>query len=121
MGEIPPEGAIRYLGRNDDMLNAGGYRVSPLEIEQALQSHPEIGEAAAVELAVKADASVIAAFYTAPAPLDEAALRAYMGERLARYKQPRIYHHLPEIPKGSNGKILRRALRETHEARHDPA
>ena len=121
MGEFTSEGAVRYLGRNDDMLNAGGYRVSPLEIEQALQSHPEIGEAAAVELAVKADASVIAAFYTAPAPLDEAALRAYMGERLARYKQPRLYRHLPEIPKGANGKILRRALRETHEARHDSA
>ncbi len=121
MGEITPEGAVRYLGRNDDMLNAGGFRVSPVEVEQVLAAHPEITEAAVVELPVKADASVIAAFYTAPAPLDEAALAAYMSERLARYKQPRVYRHIPEIPRGANGKILRRALRQTHEARHDPA
>ncbi len=115
-GEFTPEGAVRYLGRNDDMLNAGGFRVSPLEIEQALAAHPDIGEAAVVELAVKADASIIAAFYTAPAPLDESVLQAHMARRLARYKQPRLYRHIPEIPRGANGKILRRRLRQTYEA-----
>ncbi|MFT5867722.1 MAG: acyl-coenzyme A synthetase/AMP-(fatty) acid ligase, partial [Gammaproteobacteria bacterium] len=64
IGRRLPSGAIAYEGRVDDMMNAGGYRVSPIEVETALAQHPEIHEVAAVELRVKSNASVIAAFYT---------------------------------------------------------
>jgi len=108
--------AITYLGRDDDMMNAGGFRVSPLEVETALAQHPEIHEIAAVEIAVKADVSVIAAFYTSDAPLDETTLLEYATSKLARYKTPRIFKRVAEIPKGANGKLQRRILRETFEA-----
>ncbi|GFE50271.1 AMP-dependent synthetase [Roseobacter cerasinus] len=110
------EGQITYLGRNDDMMNAGGYRVSPIEVEAALAGAPGLTAVAVTDVEVKADARVIAAFYTAPAALDEAALASYVSETLARYKQPRLYIHLPELPMGANGKILRRALRAGFEA-----
>ncbi len=120
-GLLCPDGAIRYMGRTDDMMNAGGYRVSPIEVEQALCTHPEITEAAAVEVAVKQGVTVIAAFYSGPAALDDAALSHYIASRLARYKQPRIYCHVTELPKGANGKLLRRHLRQQFEADHDTA
>lgn len=115
------DGAITYLGRADDMLNAGGFRVSPLEIEAALERHPEIHEAAATELAVKPGATVIAAFYTAAAPLPEPALQAHAAAHLARYKQPRLYIHRDTLPRGANNKLLRRVLREGWERARDPA
>jgi len=112
------DGAVTYLGRDDDMMNAGGFRVSPLEVEAALSTHPGIGDCAAVEVRVKADATVIAAFYEAEADLDAADLTAYLGVRLARYKTPRIFQRVDALPRGANGKVLRRKLREDYEARH---
>ena len=106
------DGAITYLGRSDDMMNAGGYRVSPLEVERVISHHPDITEVAVTEVRVKSDATVIAAFYVSDTPLDQGALIDYAGERLARYKTPRIFHRVKELPKGANGKLLRRRLRE---------
>jgi len=115
MVEMAEDGAITYLGRADDMLNAGGVRVSPLEVERALHDHPAIHEVAATEIAVKADTTVIAAFYTGEAA-DEADLRAFAAERLARYKQPRLYVQLESLPKNPNGKINRKLIRQRYES-----
>ncbi len=109
-GAMAADGQVFYLGRADDMMNAGGYRVSPVEVETALASHPGIDQVGAAEVRVKEDASIIVAFYTGPAPLDEAELSAYVADKLARYKQPRAFVHLPALPTGANGKLLRRAL-----------
>ena len=109
------DGAVTYLGRDDDMMNAGGFRVSPVEVETALLAHPEVRDCAAVEVPVKADATVIAAFYIADHDLDPEALAAFLSDRLARYKQPRLYRRVPEIPRGANNKLLRRALRMSWE------
>ena len=107
--------AITYLGRDDDMMNAGGYRVSPLEVERAMNTHPAIEESAAVEIEVKPGTSVIALFY-AGQPTDAGTLAAFAHSVLARYKQPRLFFHLVAIPKGANNKLARRALRESHAA-----
>lgn len=112
------DGAITYLGRADDMMNAGGVRVSPIEVETALNAHAGIAECAAVEVTVKADTTVIAAFYVADTDLDPQDLDRFASARLARYKMPRIYHRTEALPKGANGKLLRRVLRETYEATH---
>jgi acyl-coenzyme A synthetase/AMP-(fatty) acid ligase len=109
------DGALTYLGRHDDMMNAGGVRVSPLEVETALNSHPAILESAAAEVTVKADTTVIAAFYVAHKPVAQAELEDFAAARLARYKCPRIYTRVDTLPKGANGKLLRRALRERYE------
>ena len=115
-GVMRDSGEISYLGRNDDMMNAGGYRVSPIEVEQALAGFAGLTSVAATQVEVKADTFVIAAFYTSPAPLDEAALRAYVRDKIAAYKQPRLYVHIDALPLGGNGKILRRQLRTTWKA-----
>jgi len=105
------DGQITYLGRNDDMMNAGGFRVSPLEVEAVLSTIPGITAVAVTEVMVKTDVTIIVAFYTAPTPLDEAALHRYAHSTLARYKQPRAYVHVDVLPTGANGKLQRRALR----------
>ncbi|MDP5307830.1 class I adenylate-forming enzyme family protein [Paracoccus spongiarum] len=106
------DGAIALLGRADDIMNAGGYRVAPPEIEEVLSSHPEAGDVAATELAVGSGRSIIAAFWTGAAA--EAELRALAEAQLARYKQPRDYIRLTALPRTPTGKINRRALREAH-------
>ncbi len=109
-GAMAVDGQITYLGRDDDMMNAGGYRVSPVEVESVLSRYPGITQVGAAAVEVKQDTFVIAAFYSGPERLDEDALHAYVQANLARYKQPRAFVHLPELPTGGNGKLLRRAL-----------
>ena len=94
------------------MMNAGGFRVSPIEVEAALLAHPGITEAGVTDIEVKPDVRIIAAFYTGPDALDPEALTAWCAERLARYKQPRSFSRLDALPKNPNGKLLRRALRD---------
>lgn len=111
------DGAIRYLGRDDDMMNAGGFRVSPIEVESALATVENAGDLAAIELRVKADTTVIACVYTGTA--DEAMMRAQAEATLARYKQPRAYLHADTLPRNANGKLNRRALRQNFEAQNE--
>jgi acyl-coenzyme A synthetase/AMP-(fatty) acid ligase len=115
------DGALIYHGRADDMMNAGGVRVSPIEVESALNAHPAILESAAAEVGVKADTTVIAAFYVANGRVETAELERFVAGRLARYKCPRIYTRVEALPKGPNGKLLRRRLREIYEETHGHA
>ncbi|MCM2561178.1 acyl--CoA ligase [Lutimaribacter sp. EGI FJ00015] len=111
-GHMDEDGQIAYHGRDDDMMNAGGYRVSPLEVEAALLAHPGIIEAGATDIEVKENVRLIAAFYTGPADIPEAELRAWCAERLARYKQPRLFRRLDAMPTNPNGKLQRKSLKE---------
>jgi acyl-coenzyme A synthetase/AMP-(fatty) acid ligase len=111
LGAMDAQGHITYMGRADDMMNAGGFRVSPLEVEAALSPHPALTTIAVTDVEIKADTRVIAAFYTADHDLVAADLKAFAASRLARYKQPRLYIRLPVLPTNANGKLNRRALR----------
>lgn len=110
MGQMADDGQITYLGRNDDMMNAGGYRVSPLEVEGALSDAPGLTGVGVAEVEVKPGTRIIVAFCTSPHALDDAALRAYVEPRLAVYKRPRAFIRIALMPTGANGKILRRRL-----------
>lgn len=105
-----PDGAFVSLGRRDNLLNAGGLRVSPLEIEEALASFPGLRECAVTEVEVAPGTRVIGAALVGEAPLDEDALSAHCRARLAAYKIPRIYAQVPALPRSVNGKIQRSAL-----------
>ncbi|MEJ6479636.1 MAG: class I adenylate-forming enzyme family protein [Octadecabacter sp.] len=121
MGRSDPSGAILYDGRVDDMMNTGGFRVSPVEVEEALRPHPDIVDIAVTEVTIKADASVIAAFYLSDDVIEGDALAAYASARLARYKTPRLFVRVKALPRGANNKLLRRELRRIWEAAHGQA
>lgn len=121
MGQMDAQGAVTYAGRSDDMMNAGGFRVSPIEVEDALTSHPLIIEAAATEIKIKHDVCVIAAFYTSADVIDEAQLTAFCAEILAGYKRPRLFIRVETLPRGANNKLLRRVLRQDWETANGQA
>ncbi|THD74847.1 long-chain fatty acid--CoA ligase [Thalassobius vesicularis] len=109
--EMSEAGDITFHGRVDDMMNAGGYRVSPLEVEAALLPHPRIREIGVTDIEIKEDAAIIAAFYTSDAEIPQEELTAYADSRLARYKQPRAWVRIDAMPTNPNGKLSRKALK----------
>ena len=115
LGILSEDGQIHYQGRNDDMMNAGGYRVSPLEVEAALLSAPEaqkLTTLAVCDVEIKQDVRIIVAFYTSEAEIDEAALEAQAESRLAAYKRPKLYKRIDAMPLGPNNKLRRAALKD---------
>lgn len=115
MGRMDDTGAVTYAGRSDDMMNAGGYRVSPIEVENALSEHPAIHEAAAVAVKIKRDVCIIAAFYVSADVIDDGELSAFCAQTLAGYKCPRLFVRVDTLPRGANNKLLRRVLRQDWE------
>lgn len=112
LARAAPDGAITLLGRADDIMNAGGFRIAPPEIEEHLATHPDAGDVAVAELPLPRGRSIIAAFWTGPAT--EAQMRDLAARGLARYKQPRAWYPLAALPRTPTGKINRRALRVAH-------
>ncbi|WP_439122519.1 class I adenylate-forming enzyme family protein [Marivita sp.] len=110
MGEMTHSNDILYHGRADDMMNAGGFRVSPLEVEAALMQHPDIQDVGVTDVEIKADTRIIAAYYVADAKIDSDTLTQFASDHLARYKQPRLFHRIASLPRNANNKLLRRAL-----------
>ncbi len=112
LGSVDADGYITHLGRANELMNAGGYRVSPLEIEAALAPCPGIAEVACTEIRVRSDVSIIAAFVVAgdAAAKDAGAVKAFAAERLAAYKVPREIIFIDRLPRTANGKIQRKAL-----------
>ncbi|QQS55207.1 MAG: acyl-CoA synthetase [Candidatus Competibacteraceae bacterium] len=109
------DGYMIYHGRNDDVMNAMGYRVSPLEVEHCLSRHPAVAEVAVTELAVREGVSVIAAFVVPRDPdepdgMDAAPLLAHAHAHLAGYKCPREIIFVDSLPRTANGKVRRRDL-----------
>jgi acyl-coenzyme A synthetase/AMP-(fatty) acid ligase len=113
-------GALRYLGRDDDMMNPGGYRVSPLEIEAILAAVSGVTDCAAVEVEIAPGNRIIACLYTSTEPLSTAALARHAARNLARYKQPRGYIRLDALPRSANNKLNRAALRKLAAAHFRP-
>ncbi len=102
-----------YAGRSDDMLKVSGIYMSPFEVEATLMQHPAVLEAAVVghedaDGLTKAKAFVVLK-NGAQASADE--LKAFVKERLAPYKYPRVIEFIAELPKTATGKIQRFKLR----------
>ncbi|WP_299686769.1 class I adenylate-forming enzyme family protein [uncultured Tateyamaria sp.] len=111
-GQMNAAGEITYLGRSDDMMNAGGFRVSPVEVEMVVANAPGVASCGVAEVELAPGKRIIVAFYTGREATDETVLHDHAAARLARYKQPRAYVHLPLLPLGPNGKLVRRRLHQ---------
>ena len=109
---IGENGAYYYTGRKDDMMNAGGFRVSPIELEHSLSQVQGITSLACVEVEIKADAKIIVVFFTSASSDIETQLKEHAQTHLADYKRPKAYVRLDALPQTANGKINRNALRK---------
>ena len=108
------DGFWTFLGRNSDMIKAGGIWVSPAEVESVLIEHPDVLEAAVVGARDDAGLEMTVAFVVARQGrvIDVAALDAHCRTRMAAFKRPRQVHVVAELPKTATGKIQRFALRD---------
>ena len=116
VGRLDDEGRLTLEGRAGDMIISGGLNIYPVEIEQALDAHPDVAESAVVGLEHPDLGEAVAAFVVAdPAAggdLDERAsdLAGALGD-LARFKHPKRYVVVDELPRNAMGKVLKAELR----------
>jgi acyl-coenzyme A synthetase/AMP-(fatty) acid ligase len=109
---IDREGYVWFQGRADDLIKSFGYRLSPVEIEDALASYPGVADIAVVGHAVDPEKTLVTACIV-PEPnvtLEEDALRAHAAQHLAGYKQPHEYSFVESLPSTANGKLQRSVL-----------
>jgi acetyl-CoA synthetase len=111
------DGYFWFKGRNDDVIKASGYRISPFEVESCLVSHPAVLEAAVVESPDPERGRVIKAFVVLRPevrPSDELRLeiQTFVRQNAAAYKCPRKLEFVTALPKTPSGKVKRRELRE---------
>ncbi len=116
LGHLDPEGRLFVDGRADDMIVSGGENVFPAEVEDVLESHPAVAEVAVVGVPDDTWGQRLAAHVVRtpqhPSPDDDLAeeLKAYVRDRLARYKVPRDITFTEALPRTSTGKIQHRRL-----------
>ena len=112
LGSVDPDGNIRIVDRKKDLIIRGGYNVYPKEVEEVLYTHPDIVEVAVIGVPDDHYGEEIAAAVALRpgATGDRDTLRAWCKERLSAYKVPRIIVFVDALPKGSTGKILKRAI-----------
>ncbi|MGE2691323.1 acyl-CoA ligase FadD12 [Mycolicibacterium pulveris] len=114
MGYLDDAGRLFVVGRDDEMIVSGGENVYPIEVENVLAAHPQVGEATVLGVDDEQYGQRLAAFVVlaraATVTADD--LKQYVRENLANYKVPRDIRILDELPRGSTGKILRNDLRD---------
>jgi oxalate---CoA ligase len=114
IGSLDEDGFLTLHGRKDDLINRGGEKISPLEIDDALMRHPAIDEAAAFAVPhSRLGEDVAAAVVLRPGMnLKIEELRSHLQKQLASFKIPRRIVIRDHLPKGQTGKVLRRQLAE---------
>jgi acetyl-CoA synthetase len=119
---VDEDGDFWLLGRVDDVMNVSGHRISTIEVESALVSHPGVAEAAVAGRNDAQTGQAIVAYVTlksgeegSPAMLKE--LRDHVGRTIGKFAAPSNIVFTPELPKTRSGKIMRRLLRDVAENR----
>ena len=103
------DGVIDFLGRNDNQVKIRGYRIELGDVEAALESHPEVKQAATKVVDGPGHEKSLVGYVVAPG-LETQELRTYLAQRLPRYMLPAIYVSLTELPLTPNRKVDRNAL-----------
>jgi fatty-acyl-CoA synthase len=109
MGSFDARGYLTLRDRSKDVVISGGSNIYPREVEEVLLEHPGVSEACVVGAPDAEWGEVVVAFIVGPAQADE--LDAHMLQRIARFKRPKRYLFVDELPKNSYGKVLKRELR----------
>ncbi|MCZ8377871.1 long-chain fatty acid--CoA ligase [Mycobacterium sp. CPCC 205372] len=109
MGSFDHRGFLTLRDRSKDVVISGGSNIYPREVEEVLIEHPGVTEACVVGAPDPEWGEVVVAFIVGTADASE--LDAHLLERIARFKRPKRYEFVDELPKNSYGKVLKRELR----------
>ncbi len=114
LGSLDPDGFLTLHGRKSDLINRGGEKISPAEIDEALQRHPLVAEAASFALrhARLGEEAAAAVVLTPGRTATSLQLREFLRPRLAAFKIPRRIFFVAGLPKGPTGKVQRHRLSE---------
>lgn len=112
LGKVDQAGRLYITGRKKILIDTGGRKVDPIEIEDILSSHPQVKEAVVVGIKGVHAGEIVKAVIVLKEPkqCDEQKISSYCKERLAEFKVPKIVEFRDEIAKNPLGKILRKAL-----------
>lgn len=111
LGSFDARGFLTLRDRSKDVVISGGSNIYPREVEEALLEHPGVFEACVVGTPDAEWGEVVVAFIVGA--VEPAALDAHLLRRIARFKRPKRYEFVDELPKNSYGKVLKRELRAT--------
>jgi long-chain acyl-CoA synthetase len=113
---MDPDGYFYIIDRKKDMINVGGLKVYPREVEEVLFENPAVREAAAVGIPDEFSGEVVKAYVVLKDPTSGVSARDlidFCSTRLSKYKVPKQVEMVPSLPKTLIGKVLKRELRET--------
>ena len=110
MGSFDVRGYLTLHDRSKDVVISGGSNIYPREVEEVLLEHPDVSEACVVGAPDAEWGEVVVAFIVGAA--DPADLDAHLLTRIARFKRPKRYLVVDELPKNSYGKVLKKDLRQ---------
>jgi len=113
LGWIDDAGYLFLSGRIKEIINRGGEKIAPFEIEEAILDHPDVAEVVAFGVPddrLGEDVGVAIVLRPGVAPLDSRALREFLALRVAAFKLPRHIAFVGEIPRGPTGKLQRTGL-----------
>ena len=116
LGRQDEDGRVYIVGRSKDLIISGGYNVYPKEVEQVLDQMEQIDESAVIGVPHADFGEAVVAILiskTAEKPSLEA-LSKFLGERLARFKQPKQIVYVDELPRNTMGKVQKNILRERY-------
>ena len=109
-GFLDERGYLTLTGRLKEMINRGGEKISPREIDEVLLTHPRVAEAVAFGAAHPMWGEEVAAAVVVREPITEAELLAFCKEKLSDFKRPKQIHIVETIPRTATGKIQRRIV-----------
>jgi acetyl-CoA synthetase len=116
------DGYYWIMGRIDDVINVAGHRLSTIEVESALVSHPDVAEAAAIGRPDDLKGQAVAVFVTLKSgtPNDDLRkeLKAHVRKEIGALAVPDDVRFTKALPKTRSGKIMRRLLRDIASGRH---
>jgi acetyl-CoA synthetase len=111
-----PTGRIQFIGRDDDIISSGGYRIGPAEIEDCLLTHPAVQLAGVVGQPDPIRGAIVAAYIQlaegiAGSDALASEIAHHVRSRLAAYEFPRVVRFIDDMPMTTTGKIIRANLR----------
>ncbi|MBQ9062719.1 MAG: acyl--CoA ligase [Eubacterium sp.] len=114
IGYIGEDGLVYLIGRKGDVINMGGIKIAPTEIEEVAALHPMVRDCACIPVTDPITGSAPKLFVELEDgyPFDQAELAGFLLQKLEALKVPKVYEVIDKIPRTFNGKIIRKDLKE---------
>ncbi len=112
IGRLDADGFLTLLDRSKDLVVSGGSNIYPREVEEALLNHPLVAEVSVIGRHDAQWGEIVVAYVVPIGNIDAAMLDAFCLEHIARFKRPKHYRFVDDLPKNNYGKVLKTTLRE---------